>query len=140
MLMKPSRKSRSSCITISNLMTIIVSYFDMNTRSIAIKAERTTGRTSQAYFVVGNLHGVGFLISAGKFVTIIEPNNRPDDIVFYLLRSIVTANTVDARVPLNFFVYSSRCSYLKIILCLQLLSLRIPILVPFLYPLSYSSR
>ena len=140
MLMKPSRKSRSSCITISNLMTIIVSYFDMNTRSIAIKAERTTGRTSQAYFVVGNPHGVGFLISAGKFVTIIEPNNRPDDIVFFLLRSIVTANTVDARVPLNFFVYSSRCSYLKIILCLQLLSLRTPILVPFLYPLSYSSR
>ena len=92
----------SSFITISDLITTITLYFDINTGSAESKAERATDRIDQAFFAMTNLYSVRFFTSAGKSATNTDLANRPDDITFYLFGSVITASTVDARAPIKY--------------------------------------
>ena len=69
----------------------------MPTGSAEREAERIVESVRHAFFVVGNLQGIGFLDSSGKPIAVLDP--RAADITFFSFRSTVVANTIDQRFP-----------------------------------------
>jgi len=91
--------SDSSSVSFNDLISIVASYFDINTGSAEREAESAAQSISRSFFQVSNLIGVTFYDTLGK--TIEVPNNafRPADVTYFTFRSNVSANTDDCRVP-----------------------------------------
>ena len=69
----------------------------MPTGSAEREAERIVESNRHAFFVVGNLQGIGFLDSSGK--PIMVSDNRAAEITFFSFRSTVLASAIDQRFP-----------------------------------------
>ena len=48
-------------------------------------------------FLVPNLQGVGFFDSSGKLLDVSDSDNRPADLTYFTLRSVVNAANIDNR-------------------------------------------
>ena len=91
--------SSSPSVTISDLTATIAAYFVMPTGSVERETERIVDSVRHAFFVVGNLQGIGFLDSSGKPIAVSDP--RAADITFFSFRSTVVASAIDQRFPLT---------------------------------------
>ena len=61
-------------------MTIIISYFILNTGSAEEKAETAVKTFRSNFFFISNLQGVGFIDASEKHITIPDPDKRPADL------------------------------------------------------------
>ena len=80
-------------------MTIVASYFDINTGSAEREAESAAQSISRSFFQVSNLIGVTFYDTPGKTIKVPKNASRPADVTYFTFRSNVSAKTVDCRVP-----------------------------------------
>ena len=62
--------SSSPSVTISDLTATVAAYFAIPTGSAEREAERIVESVRHAFFVVGNLQGIGFLDSSGKPIAV----------------------------------------------------------------------
>ena len=70
---------------ISDLVSTIVSTFDMSTTIAEREVEAADISIRDSIFCVDNISGVGFLDLAEKSVTITDPDNRPRDIFIFIV-------------------------------------------------------
>ena len=73
--------SSSPSVTIIDLTATVVAYFAMTFGSAEREAERIVESVRHAFFVVGNLQGIGLLDSSGRPITVSD--NRAADITFF---------------------------------------------------------
>ena len=84
-------------VTISELTATVAAYFAMPTGSAERLAECILESVRHAFFVIGNLQGIGFLDSSGK--PIIFSDNCAVDIAFFFFRSTVLVSAIFQRFP-----------------------------------------
>ena len=89
--------SSSPSVTISDLTATVAAYFAIPTGSAEREAERIVESVRHAFFVFGNLQGIGFIDSSGKPIAVSD--SRAVDITFLSFRSTVVASTIDQRFP-----------------------------------------
>ena len=85
--------SSSPPVTISDLTATVAAYFVIPTGSVEREAKRIVESVRHAFFVVGNLQGIGFLDSSGMSITVSD--NRATDIMFFSFRSTVLTSAID---------------------------------------------
>ena len=88
----------SPSISVSDLISTVASYFDMNTAMAEREVESAFVSIRGSIFNVVNMSGVSFLDSTGKPITISDPNNRPRDVSYFIFRSSLNPYTVYQRV------------------------------------------
>ena len=86
-------------VSFSDLMTTVASYFPLNTGSAEREAEAAVICIRSAFFRVSNLQRVGFADVSGKPIQVPDPDQRPADLTYLILRSVDSAVATDKRAP-----------------------------------------
>ena len=89
----------SPTIFVSDLISTITSYFDMNTAMAEREVESASISIRDSIFSVANMSRVGFLDSTEKSITISDPDNRLRDVLYFTFCSSLNPNTIDPCAP-----------------------------------------
>ena len=78
-------------------MTTVALYFTLYTGTTERETEVTVSIIRSGFPRVYYLQGVSFVNASGKPTTVPDPDNRPADLTYFTLRSVVNAADIDNR-------------------------------------------
>ena len=82
-------------------MTTVASHFGINMGSAEREVKFAAQFILNAFFRVYNLQGVAFYDVTGKWVKVLDSDNHPADITYFIFHSVVATADVDSCTPVT---------------------------------------